>query len=100
MLCSPFAERKKSMSTKSIIKARHSTSERPGFHLYDDVLDSLDGRDGAPEPPVYLRLDGIAVRLETLSSGGATGTVALQREMARQLGLLALEDGRRQTRDI
>lgn len=88
------------MSTKSSVKARSRTSERPGFHLYDDVLDSLDARDGAPEPPVYLRLDGIAAQLETLNSGGATVTVALPREMARELGLLTLEDGRRLTRDI
>jgi hypothetical protein len=85
------------MSTKSSIKARQSTSERPGFHLYEDVLDSLDKGDGA-EPPVYLRLDGIAARLETLSSGGAT--VALPRGTARELGLLPMEDGRRLTRDI
>lgn len=88
------------MSTKSSIKARHGTSERPGFHLYEDVLDSLDVGDGAPEPPVYLRLDGIAARLETLSSGGATVTVALPRGRARELGLLPMEDGRRLTRDI
>jgi len=87
------------MSIKSSIKARHSTSERPGFHLYEDVLDSLDKGDGA-EPPVYLRLDGIAARLETLSSGGATVTVPLPRGTARELGLLPMEDGRRSTRDI
>jgi hypothetical protein len=86
-------KRKKSMSTKSSIKARHSTSEQPGFHLYTDVLDSLDVRDGAPEPPVYLRLDGVAAQLETLNSGGATVTVVLPRGMARELGLLPLEDG-------
>jgi hypothetical protein len=88
------------MSTMSTIKARSRTSERPGFHLFDDVLDSLDEGDGAPEPPVYLRLDGIAAQLETLNSGAATVTVALPREMARELGLLPLEDERRLTRNI
>ncbi len=79
------------MSTSSSIKARHRTCERPGFHLYDDVLDCLDAREGAPEPPVYLRLDGVAAQLETLNSGGAIVTVALPREMARELGLLPLK---------
>lgn len=88
------------MSTKSSIKARRRTCERPGFHLYDDVLDSLDAREGAPEPSVYLRLDGIAAQLETLNGGGAMVTVALPRETARELGLLPLEDVHRLTRDI
>lgn len=88
------------MSTKNSIKARHRTSERPGFHLYDDVLDSLGARDGAPKPPVYLCLDGVPVQLETLNGAGASVTVAIPRALARELGLLLLEDGRRLTRDI
>jgi len=81
------------MSTKSSIKARSHTKDRPGFHLYDDVLDELAAIDGDPETPVYLRLDGVSVRLETLSSGGASVTVALPREMARELGLLPPMNG-------
>ena len=88
------------MSTKSSIKARDRTSERPGFHLYNDVFDSLDARDRAREPHVYLLLDGIAAQLQTLNAGGAMVTVALPREMARELGLVPMEDGRRLTRDI
>jgi hypothetical protein len=88
------------MSTKASIKSCVRTDQQPGFHLYDDVLDDFGARDGAPEPPVYLRLDGVSVQLETLNSGGASVTVAIPREMARELGLLPLEDGRRLTRDI
>lgn len=78
------------MSTKVTIKWRDQTAAQPGFHLYDDVLDSFGTKAGEPEPPVYLRLDGVSVQLETLAAGGATLTVALPRELARELGLLPL----------
>lgn len=76
------------MSTKVTIKSRAQTDTRPGFHLYDDVLDSFGAKAGELEPPVYLRLNGVTVQLETLAAGGATLTVALPRELARELGLL------------
>lgn len=76
------------MSTKATIKWRDQTDTRPGFHLYDDVLDSFGARAGELEPPIYLRLDGVHVQLETLAAGGATLTVALPRELARELGLV------------
>ena len=79
------------MSTKSSIKWRHSTEAQPGFHLYDDVMDSFGAQDGDPEPPVYLCLEGLQVQLETLHAGGATVTVTIPREMARALGLLPTE---------
>lgn len=88
------------MSTKASIKSRIRTDEQAGFNLYDDVLDEFGARDGAPEPPVYLRLDGVLVQLETLDGGGASVTVAIPRAIARELGLLPLEDGRRRTRNI
>ena len=88
------------MSTKSSFKSRDHTSERPGFHHCEDVPDFLDARGGDSGPPVYLCLDGIATQLETLNNGGATVTVALQRKMACEAGLLPLEDGRRPTRDF
>ena len=81
------------MSTKSSLRSRSQTKERPGFHLYDDVLDELAANDGGPETPAYLRLDGVSVQLETLSSGGASVTVALPRELARELGLLPPMNG-------
>jgi hypothetical protein len=78
------------MSTKASIKQRARTAEQPGFHLYDDVLDELeDGKHG--EPPVYLRLDGVAANLQTLEGGGASVTVTLPREVARALGLLTAD---------
>ena len=76
------------MSTKSSIKGRDHTAGQPGFHLYDDVMDSFGAQDGDPEPPVYLCLEGLQVQLETHLEGGATVTVAIPREMARALGLL------------
>ena len=77
------------MSTKSSIKWRDHTAAQPGFHLYDDVMDSFGAQEGDPEPPVYLCLAGLQVQLETHQEGGATVTVAIPREMARLLGLLS-----------
>lgn len=76
------------MSTKVSIKWRDGTPTQPGFHLYEDCMDSLvvDGGDG--EPPVYLRLDGVAVQLQTLAAAGASVTIAFPRSLARELGLL------------
>lgn len=69
------------MSTKSSIKWKEPTADGPGYHLYEDVLDFED------DPPVYLRLDGVQVELETCD-GGASITLALPRAIARELGLL------------
>lgn len=76
------------MSTKSSIKWRDHSAAQPGFHLYDDVMNSFGAQEGEPEPAVYLRLDGLQVHLETHQEGGASVTVAIPREMARVLGLL------------
>jgi hypothetical protein len=76
------------MSTKSSIKCRDHTAAQPGFHLYEDVMDSFGAQEGDTEPPVYLQLDGLQVQLETHQEGGAIVTVAIPREMARLLGLL------------
>lgn len=76
------------MSTKVSIKWRRRNDSQPGFHLYDDVLDSLGDDAGEREPPVYLRLDGVNVELHTLAAGGTSVTVVLPREVARSLGLL------------
>ena len=76
------------MSTKVSIRRRQTESTRPGFHLYEDCIDELVG-DG--EPPVYLQLHGIAVRLETLDTPGATVTLVTPRALARELGLLAAD---------
>lgn len=75
------------MSTKATIKSRHQEPGRPGFHLYSDVLDELGSSDDS-EQPVYLRLEGVQVELQT-SPEGACVTVALPRELARELGLVA-----------
>lgn len=76
------------MSTKVSIKLRDRTDAQPGFHLYEDALDTLGNAIGDAEPPVYLRLDGVGVQLETLAAGSATVTIALPRELAKELGLL------------
>ncbi len=70
------------MSTKSSIKWKDHTTDSPGFHLYSDVMDFED------DPPVYLRLDGVQVEMETLCDGGASVTVTLPGVIARELGLL------------
>jgi hypothetical protein len=76
------------VSTKVSIKWREGTPTQPGFHLYDDCMDSLVVDDGESEPPVYLRLDGVAVQLQTLATAGASVTIVLPRDLARALGLL------------
>ena len=75
------------MSTKVSIKRRAQEGGQPGFHLDEDVFDEMGATEGT-EQPVYLRLDGVAVELRTLEGGGASVTVALPRELARELGLL------------
>ena len=75
------------MSTKSTLRLRPRTPDQPGYVLYDDVLDAFGAVDG-PEPPVYLQIDGVVVSLETLRDGGASVTLTLPRELARELGLL------------
>lgn len=76
------------MSTKVSIRRCQAEATRPGFHLYEDCIDELVG-DG--EPPVYLQLHGIAVRLETLDTPGAAVTLVIPRALARELGLLAAD---------
>lgn len=71
------------MSTKSSIKWREQTDDAPGFHLYYDCLETMMDA----EAPVYLRLDGVHVELET-QGAGATLIAEIPRELARALGLL------------
>jgi hypothetical protein len=83
------------MSTKRSIKWRDHEQDKPGFHLYEDALDDLISGDGSPEPPVYLRLDGVQAQLQTMDGQGVSITVELPREMARAVGLLPLVDATR-----
>lgn len=75
------------MSTKVSIAARIATPSAPGFHLYWDCVDELVAAS-EDEVPVYLHLAGVAVELQTMENGGASVTVKLPRELARELGLL------------
>ena len=75
------------MSTKCSLKWKEHTDDSPGYHLYDDALDDFGG-EGETEQPVYLRLDGVHVEIETLVSGGASVTATIPRNIARELGLL------------
>ena len=68
------------MSTKQSIKFREFNEERPGYHLYHEVLD-----DG--ERPVYLELHGVQAEMRTIGHA-AIVTVTIPDEMARALGLL------------
>jgi hypothetical protein len=76
------------MSTKVSIRWRDRRENQPGFHLYEDVLDSLGVDKDDLEAPVYLRLDGVSLDLHMSNAGGASVTIALPRELARELGLL------------
>lgn len=71
------------MST--LVTRKHGTAGKVTFHLADDVLDEIADN---PDPPVHLRIDGVSVELRTLADGGASVTLVLPREVARQLGLL------------
>lgn len=77
------------MSTKVTIAMSERAQGQPSFVLYEDVLDSL-GATETDAQPLYLRLVGVSVELETLAEGGATVTVALPRKLAGELGLLRL----------
>lgn len=44
--------------------------------------------DGAGNVPIYLRLEGFQVQLETLDREGAVVTVAIPEETAKRLGLI------------
>lgn len=74
------------MSTKVTIRHLDRAGDLPGFHVYEDVLDALVDEDA--DTPVYLELEGVAVKVETLSGGGASIAVVLPRGVARALGLL------------
>ena len=80
------------MSTKATIRCRARSAGLPGVHLYDDVLDSLGVDNG--RSPVYLCLEGVEITLRTLEGGGASITVTLPREVARDLGVLRTAVGR------
>jgi hypothetical protein len=75
------------MSTKRSIKWREQTASKPGFHLWDDYIETMVDDDAAP---VYLRVEGVSVALTT-QGAGVTVTVEMPREMALELGLLTLE---------
>ena len=76
------------MSTKVSVKARAASPSAPAFHLYWDCLDDMSAETDGETMPVYLRLDNVAVELRTLPTGGASVTLTLPNELARELGLL------------
>lgn len=79
------------MSTKVVIRSRIATTSEPGFQLYWDCLDEL-AAVSEENIPLFLRLDGVAVELSTLPTGGASVTVKLPRGLALELGLASTPD--------
>lgn len=75
------------MSTKNPIKWKASEPGLPGFQVFTDVTEEW-GLAADEEAPVYLQLEGVAVQLETLANGGATVSVRLPAQTARELGLI------------
>lgn len=75
------------MSTRISLKYKKRSAEVPGYHLYEDALDSFFDDEQA-EQPVYLQLDGVQVEVVTLKNDGAVVTVELPRGVARELGLI------------
>jgi hypothetical protein len=80
------------MSTKVSIAWNEPIEGEPSFLLYEDVLDLLGATD-TDSSPLYLRLVGVSVELETLANGGAALTMVLPRKLAGELGLLQLRRG-------
>ncbi len=60
------------MSTKFTVKSQHRDGDEPGFHLYHDVLEEMACEADGSEPPLYLRLEGVEVELQTVREGGVT----------------------------
>ena len=77
------------MSSKVSIAWNEPEEGEPSFLLYEDVLDSFGAAD-TDSSPLYLRLAGVSVELQTLPAGGAALTVVLTRKLAGELGLLRL----------
>lgn len=75
------------MSTKIGLKASESNDAKPSFYLYKEMTFTDPANE--PESPVYLRLDGVQVQMETIEGGGARVTVEIPRNMARELGLIS-----------
>ena len=75
------------MSTRASIKWRAQEGTVPGYHLYDDLTDGLDGTP-QEETPVYLALGGVVIADLGTHENGTDVTIQMPREMARALGLL------------
>lgn len=76
------------MSTKVTLKSFARTDRLPGFHVYDDVLDYFGDQDLRFDAPVYLKLEGVEVAVETLATGGVSVTIKVPRGTASELGLV------------
>jgi hypothetical protein len=76
------------MSTKVTISWRETTPTKPGFHLYWDSSDSDGLAASTGQAPVYLHIEGVGIDLQALARDGASVTIALPQELARELGLL------------
>lgn len=77
------------MSTRVPFAQRPREAGKAGFCLYEDVLDEMAAENGGPEAPVYMKLEGVRVLVETtMDACGATLTMTLPRELARELGLV------------
>lgn len=77
------------MSTKTTIKAKWSTPTTSGFHIYRDAY-PVEVPKGAGECAVILELEGVSIlEMQTfLGDEGASVTVALPAQLARDLGLI------------
>lgn len=73
------------MSSKVALSWQERTENTPGFHVYEDVLDTFGDEDAIA--PVYLTLDGVELEMFT-SNGKACVTITLPRDTAIKLGLV------------
>jgi hypothetical protein len=76
------------LSTKVTRSSFARTARLPGFHLYDDTLDYFGDSDLRSDAPIYLKLEGVDVAVETLATGGVSVTLKVPRDTAVDLGLI------------
>lgn len=61
------------------------------LHLCHDGLNDFTEAGRSTAAPVYLTLERVDVELRTLPSGGATVTLSIPRDVARELGMVPSE---------
>lgn len=88
------------MSTRASIKYDVDEETGCGFHLYEDMADSLREDDNRePPPPIYLELMGVNFEVAYAIHHGGSVMVAIPRDWAEKLGLVKPPNDRHKRAD-